>query len=207
MAVVENKAKRQNSYHGLPIQVKAGFHVSDNEDDLKMQRLQSEEDKPRPYLNVANGQIHFYSTTTRQPLTTQPIMVGYKPVWSSHDIKKENTVQEQTYYKPTFRPPLLQAEISNVVATVATVTTVTSTLTSLNQEVEEKPDQKVFDLTETFNQLSSNSWLNISVVFGLPMATALLSIFGAGPMAIASAAWIIPLLTLLIVPDLLRLEE
>ena len=134
-------------------------------------------------------------------------MVGYKPVWSSHDIKKENTAQEQTYYKPTFRPPLLQAEISNVVATVATVTTVTSTLTSLNQEVEEKPDQKVFDLTETFNQLSSNSWLNISVVFGLPMATALLSFFGAGPMAIASAAWIIPLLTLLIVPDLLRLEE
>ena len=102
---------------------------------------------------------------------------------------------------------MLQVEISNVVVTTTTVSP-TTTIASLNQEVDEKPDQKlVFDLTETLNQLSSNSLLNISVVFGLPVVTALLSFMGAGPIAIASAAWIIPLLTLLIVPDLLRLEE
>ena len=183
-----NEARVQNSYHGLPIEVKAGFHVSDEPDD-KMQRLQKEEKvKPRPYLNVADGQINFYFTTTQSPI-----------------LKKEEP--EQIYYKPTFRPPLLQVEISNVVVTTTTVSP-TTTIASLNQEVDEKPDQKlVFDLTETLNQLSSNSLLNISVVFGLPVVTALLSFMGAGPIAIASAAWIIPLLTLLIVPDLLRLEE
>ena len=188
-----NEARVQNSYHGLPIEVKAGFHVSDEPDD-KMQRLQKEEKvKPRPYLNVADGQINFYFTTTQSTI-----------------LKKEEpeaSLQEQVYYKPTFRPPLLQVEISNVVATTTTVSP-TTTIASLNQEVDEKPDQKlVFDLTETLNQLSSNSLLNISVVFGLPVVTALLSFMGAGPIAIASAAWIIPLLTLLIVPDLLRLEE
>ena len=188
-----NEARVQNSYHGLPIEVKAGFHVSDEPDD-KMQRLQKEEKvKPRPYLNVADGQINFYFTTTQSTI-----------------LKKEEpeaSLQEQIYYKPTFRPPLLQVEISNVVATTTTVSP-TTTIASLNQEIDEKPDQKlVFDLTETLNQLSSNSLLNISVVFGLPVVTALLSFMGAGPIAIASAAWIIPLLTLLIVPDLLRLEE
>ena len=188
-----NEARVQNSYHGLPIEVKAGFHVSDEPDD-KMQRLQKEEKvKPRPYLNVADGQINFYFTTTQSTI-----------------LKKEEpeaSLQEQVYYKPTFRPPLLQVEISNVVVTTTTVSP-TTTIASLNQEVDEKPDQKlVFDLTETLNQLSSNSLLNISVVFGLPVVTALLSFMGAGPIAIASAAWIIPLLTLLIVPDLLRLEE
>ena len=188
-----NEARVQNSYHGLPIEVKAGFHVSDEPDD-KMQRLQKEEKvKPRPYLNVADGQINFYFTTTQSTI-----------------LKKEEpeaSLQEQIYYKPTFRPPLLQVEISNVVATTTTVSP-TTTIASLNQEVDEKLDQKlVFDLTETLNQLSSNSLLNISVVFGLPVVTALLSFMGAGPIAIASAAWIIPLLTLLIVPDLLRLEE
>ena len=182
-----NEARVQNSYHGLPIEVKAGFHVSDEPDD-KMQRLQKEEKvKPRPYLNVADGQINFYFTTTQSTI-----------------LKKE---KPEIYYKPTFRPPLLQVEISNVVVTTTTVSP-TTTIASLNQEVDEKPDQKlVFDLTETLNQLSSNSLLNISVVFGLPVVTALLSFMGAGPIAIASAAWIIPLLTLLIVPDLLRLEE
>ena len=188
-----NEARVQNSYHGLPIEVKAGFHVSDEPDD-KMQRLQKEEKvKPRPYLNVADGQINFYFTTTQSTI-----------------LKKEEpeaSLQEQIYYKPTFRPPLLQVEISNVVVTTTTVSP-TTTIASLSQEVDEKPDQKlVFDLTETLNQLSSNSLLNISVVFGLPVVTALLSFMGAGPIAIASAAWIIPLLTLLIVPDLLRLEE
>ena len=188
-----NEARVQNSYHGLPIEVKAGFHVSDEPDD-KMQRLQKEEKvKPRPYLNVADGQINFYFTTTQSTI-----------------LKKEEpeaSLQEQIYYKPTFRPPLLQVEISNVVVTTTTVSP-TTTIASLNQEVDEKLDQKlVFDLTETLNQLSSNSLLNISVVFGLPVVTALLSFMGAGPIAIASAAWIIPLLTLLIVPDLLRLEE
>ena len=188
-----NEARVQNSYHGLPIEVKAGFHVSDEPDD-KMQRLQKEEKvKPRPYLNVADGQINFYFTTTQSTI-----------------LKKEEpeaSLQEQVYYKPTFRPPLLQVEISNVVVTTTTVSP-TTTIASLNQEVDEKPDQKlVFDLTETLNQLSSNSLINISVVFGLPVVTALLSFMGAGPIAIASAAWIIPLLTLLIVPDLLRLEE
>ena len=194
-----NEARVQNSYHGLPIEVKAGFHVSDEPDD-KMQRLQKEEKvKPRPYLNVADGQINFYYTTTQST----------SPVWSPI-LKKEEpeaSLQEQIYYKPTFRPPLLQVEISNVVVTTTTVSP-TTTIASLSQEVDEKPDQKlVFDLTETLNQLSSNSLLNISVVFGLPVVTALLSFMGAGPIAIASAAWIIPLLTLLIVPDLLRLEE
>ena len=188
-----NEARVQNSYHGLPIEVKAGFHVSDEPDD-KMQRLQKEEKvKPRPYLNVADGQINFYFTTTQSPIPKKE--------------EPEASLQEQIYYKPTFRPPLLQVEISNVVVTTTTVSP-TTTIASLNQEVDEKPDQKlVFDLTETLNQLSSNSLLNISVVFGLPVVTALLSFMGAGPIAIASAAWIIPLLTLLIVPDLLRLEE
>ena len=188
-----NEARVQNSYHGLPIEVKAGFHVSDEPDD-KMQRLQKEEKvKPRPYLNVADGQINFYYTTTQSTILKKD--------------EPEASLQEQIYYKPTFRPPLLQVEISNVVATTTTVSP-TTTIASLNQEVDEKPDQKlVFDLTETLNQLSSNSLLNISVVFGLPLVTALLSFMGAGPIAIASAAWIIPLLTLLIVPDLLRLEE
>lgn len=99
------------------------------------------------------------------------------------------------------------AEISNVAITTSTPTTPLDAPNEIETNASSTAVEKVFDLTETFNRLSSNSVLNISVVFGLPMVTALLSFLGAGPIAIASAAWIIPLLTLLIVPDLLRLED
>ena len=33
-----NEARVQNSYHGLPIEVKAGFHVSDEPDDKNFMR-------------------------------------------------------------------------------------------------------------------------------------------------------------------------
>ena len=99
------------------------------------------------------------------------------------------------------------AEISNVAITTSTPTTPLDAPNEIETNASSTAVEKVFDLTETFNRLSSNSVLNISVVFGLPMVTALLSFLGAGPIAIATAAWIIPLLPLLIVPDLLRLED
>jgi len=56
--------------------------------------------------------------------------------------------------------------------------------------------------TKVINNLSTNSLIMIVVIFGLPVTTALLSIFGAGPLAIASIAWIIPISAVLFLPDL-----
>ena len=197
-----------NSYHGPPIKVQANFHVSDGASD-KMQR---HNERPRPYLN-SNGQIDFHTTTTTTAIPSSTQSTKYKPVWffteSTTTSKPEEVLKnhEQHIYKPTFRPPVLMAEISNVAITTSTPTTPLDAPNEIETNASSTAVEKVFDLTETFNRLSSNSVLNISVVFGLPMVTALLSFLGAGPIAIASAAWIIPLLTLLIVPDLLRLED
>lgn len=56
--------------------------------------------------------------------------------------------------------------------------------------------------TKVINNLSTNSLIMIVVIFGLPVTTALLSIFGAGPLAIASIAWLIPISAVLFLPDM-----
>ena len=42
--------------------------------------------------------------------------------------------------------------------------------------------------TKYINQLSNNSLVNLVVIFGLPIITAVLSVMGAGPLAIATTA-------------------
>ena len=190
----------ESRYKGKPIQVKADFHVVD-EDTV--------EKRPRPFLN-AIGQIDFHTTTLSTTLTYK---TTFRPIWHKKPQPLDDTdplhtkeeiptkKPELQYYRPTFRPPPLIAEISHVaISTPApTKSEVEVTTTTANE--------KVFDLTEHFNQLNHQSLLNISVLFGFPVVTALLSLLGFGPLAIVSAAWIIPLVTIYALPEILRGEQ
>ena len=101
-------------------------------------------------------------------------------------------------YKPTFRPSIIFAEVANIEVTVPPSTiTSTESIPSDTTAIDEKTN-----LTSALNQLSSNSIVNILVVFGLPAMTALLSFIGAGPLAIASAAWLIPIIAVMLLPEL-----
>ena len=55
--------------------------------------------------------------------------------------------------------------------------------------------------TKYINQLSANSLVNVVVIFGLPIITAVLSVMGAGPLAIATIAWVIPIAAVFVLPD------
>jgi hypothetical protein len=104
------------------------------------------------------------------------------------------------YYKPTFRPAVMVAEVSNVdVATfVVDATSEAVPLTTVDEKID------FSDITSTLNKLSTNTIVNVLVVFGLPLVTAMLSFMGAGPLAIATFAWVIPLAAILILPDIRR---
>ena len=58
--------------------------------------------------------------------------------------------------------------------------------------------------TKYINQLSNNSLVNLVVIFGLPIITAVLSVMGAGPLAIATTAWVVPIAAVLVLPDLVQ---
>ena len=58
--------------------------------------------------------------------------------------------------------------------------------------------------TKYINQLSNNSLVNLVVIFGLPIITADLSVLGAGPLAIATTAWVVPIAAVLVLPDLVQ---
>jgi hypothetical protein len=53
-------------------------------------------------------------------------------------------------------------------------------------------------------QLSNNSLVNLVVIFGLPIITAVLSVMGAGPLAIATTAWMVPIAAVLVLPDFVQ---
>lgn len=55
-------------------------------------------------------------------------------------------------------------------------------------------------LRETFS--GRNSIVNMLIVFGIPTATAGLTFMGVGPMAVAVAAWMVPILSVVVIPDL-----
>ena len=55
--------------------------------------------------------------------------------------------------------------------------------------------------TKYINQLSANSLVNVVVIFGLPIIKAVLSVMGAGPLAIATIAWVIPIAAVFVLPD------
>jgi hypothetical protein len=42
------------------------------------------------------------------------------------------------------------------------------------------------------------------VIFGLPIITAVLSVMGAGPLAIATTAWVVPIAAVFVLPDLVQ---
>ncbi len=65
-------------------------------------------------------------------------------------------------------------------------------------------EKVVFNPIDELNKLSQNSAVNLVVVLGLPVMTAMLSFIGAGPLAIALFAWLIPLFAILILPDFRR---
>ena len=105
-------------------------------------------------------------------------------------------------YKPTFRPSIIFAEVANIEVTIPPLLT-SSTNSNVLQTT--SIDEKT-NLTSVLNQLSSNSLVNILIVFGIPAVTALLSLMGAGPLAIASVAWLIPIAAVMLLPEL-RNEE
>ena len=98
-------------------------------------------------------------------------------------------------YKPTFKPSVIIADVSNVEVTIPPIQSTSSPVPTTS--IDEKTN-----LTSVLNQLSSNSLVNVLVVFGLPAMTAMLSFMGAGPLAIASAAWLIPIAAVMLLPDL-----
>ena len=101
-------------------------------------------------------------------------------------------------YKPTFKPSVIIADVANVEVTIPPLQSTSSPVPTTSI------DEKTGNLTSILNQLSSNSLLNVLVVFGLPAMTAMLSFMGAGPLAIASAAWLIPIAAVMLLPDLRR---
>ena len=42
------------------------------------------------------------------------------------------------------------------------------------------------------------------VIFGLPIITAVLSVMGAGPLAIATTAWVVPIAAIFVLPDMMN---
>jgi len=224
-------------YFGDPIEVHATFEVVKEDleetkdttlraslDDTKEEMMQSEstfystkKKRPRPYLN-AYGQIEFHSTsTTSKPYTASTIRYTYRRNATSQTTKSTNYLTKSTVlpiksrptfasvmsYKPTFKPPIIFAEVANIEVTLPPKLT-SSKPNSLESVTE--IDEKI-NLTSTLNQLSSNSVVNILVVFGLPAVTALLSFLGAGPLAIASVAWLIPIAAVMVLPELRRNED
>ena len=180
----------ESRYQGKPIQVKADFHVLDENPKA--------EKRPRPFLN-AHGQIDFHTTTTTVPTT-----ITYQNTFRPENAI-QNTIQiphlpGTVYYKPTFRPPVLIADISNVAISTPAAPTKSEPIEATTTTAHEK----IFDLAENLNQLSV---VEMSVLFGFPVVTALLSLLGFGPLAIASAAWVIPLVTLYALPELSRGEQ
>ena len=169
---------------------------------------------------LSNHCRYTYQTTMRANLllTTKSSVIPTKPTFRPHQVLLEqedssnkplepiindesaNEIQSPLY-KPTFKPSVIIHEISNVEVTIPTTQPPTSSVTDTSL-VDEKND-----ITSFVNDLSSNSLVNLLVVFGLPAVTALLSFMGAGPLAIASVAWLIPIAAVTILPDLRRNVE
>ena len=206
-----------------PIQVKADFQVHESNGAREDTRLS--EKRPRPFLN-AFGQIDFHNapptSSTVPPATSYKST--YRPHWQNHLNSKPTKNSEANQhelnhsdesiesaleyaYKPTFRPPILMADVSHVLplstAAPTTLTEVAEAATTTTS-AHEKMTINFAEMAETVNQLSSKSLLNIAVIFGFPLVTAFLSILGLGPLAIASATWIIPLVAIFALPELLE---
>ena len=145
--------------------------------------------------NEENSLLHMSSKPPYKPFsTTFP-----RPLTSpGPGLIINETSKEKPNYKPTFRPPVLVAEISNLEA----LASITSSTSPPNLVKTTTIDEKNQNISSFLNDLSSNSVINAMVIFGLPMATAMMSLLGAGPLAIASVAWIIPVAAILILPDL-----
>ena len=145
--------------------------------------------------NEENSLLHMSSKPPYKPFsTTFP-----RPLTSpGPGLIINETSKDKPNYKPTFRPPVLVAEISNLEA----LASITSSTSPPNLVKTTTIDEKNQNISSFLNDLSSNSVINAMVIFGLPMATALMSLLGAGPLAIASVAWIIPVAAILILPDL-----
>ena len=127
------------------------------------------------------------TTTRRTNLPTKSTVIPIKP-----------TFVPTINYKPTFKPSVIIADVANVEVTIPPLQSTSSPVPTTSI------DEKTGNLTSILNQLSSNSLLNVLVVFGLPAMTAMLSFMGAGPLAIASAAWLIPIAAVMLLPDLRR---
>ena len=118
------------------------------------------------------------------------------------DITTKPTFAPIVSYKPTFRPSIIFAEVANIEVTIPPLPAASTNSNALQiTSIDEKTN-----LTSVLNQLSSNSLVNILIVFGIPAVTALLSLMGAGPLAIASVAWLIPIAAVMLLPEL-RNEE
>ena len=152
----------------------------------------------KPTSTTDNHPTHWASTKASTKATSRPIEVTLDDPLTP-DIGQAASSDNYVLYKPTFRPAVMVAEISNAEA----LNQVLSAVTSSSAEVTTTSvDEKIFSVSSVLNSLSSNSIVNILVVFGLPLVTALLSFMGAGPLAIATVAWIIPIAAILISPDL-----
>ena len=130
-------------------------------------------------------------------------------------------------YKPTFKPYVPDAndtkfvvdfvleevsteeeEAAPVAAVDADVVSVAEndTMLALATMISEKLNfvEMGESATKYINQLSNNSLVNLVVIFGLPIITAVLSVMGAGPLAIATTAWVVPIAAVLVLPDLVQ---
>ena len=139
--------------------------------------------------------------TSKRPLNTKATTRLPLTELASNIILEQNgititSLKDDDFYKPTFRPAVLIANISNLEA-LSQVTSTTSPPDSDTSSIDDKNN----NISSFLNDLSTNTIINSALVFGLPLVTTIMSLMGAGPLVIASIAWIIPLAAILILPD------
>ena len=153
----------------------------------------------KPYTTSRRQQQHTSKrplntkATTRLPLTD---LANNTHEQNGNSSLKVN-YDDEDFYKPTFRPAVLIANISNLEA----LSQVTSTTSPPDSAATSSIDDKNNNISSFLNDLSTNTIINSALVFGLPLVTTIMSLMGAGPLVIASIAWIIPLAAILILPD------
>ena len=163
------------------------------------------------------------SQSGTQPLPDVPGYPQYKP---SSVTQFPDAAATSVPYKPTFKPYVPDANDSKftvdngfileelsteepvIAASLPDTVDIASndTIAALAAMISEKVDfgQIGESATKYINQLSNNSLVNLLVIFGIPIITAVLSVMGAGPLAIATMAWIVPIASVLVLPDLVQ---
>ena len=115
----------------------------------------------KPYTTrqyTSKRPLNTKATTPRLPLPGLAI--------NTHAQNGNTSLKDDDFYKPTFRPAVLIANISNLEA-LSQVTSTTSPPDSATSSI----DNKNNNISSFLNDLSTNTIINSALVFGLPLVT------------------------------------